>query len=271
MHEATPRGSLLVNGRPVTSKQLASLVGAGQKEVEGYLAELEDAGVYSKEDNGIIYSRRIRRDDEKLERDKANGKGGGNPTLKPNANRGVNPPLKAQKPEARSQKPEENLPAQQTLAARAGPENPDEPKPIDQAELDRVEAACRTALGELAPADLVCGPIALVCRQFSLSSVVLALQSEARRPRRKPIRTWALWADIVAETLKQKPFEKSQDPLPATEPRVDFGGGFSAPHSTIRIMISRGKWPVDWGPKPGEAGCRVPPELLAEISGEVAA
>lgn len=96
MHEASPYGSLRVNGRTVTDRQLSALAGG---EVGELLAELEDAGVFSREDDGTIYSRRMQRDAEKAARDKANGKEGGNPSLK----RGVNPKDKAQKPEARSQ------------------------------------------------------------------------------------------------------------------------------------------------------------------------
>jgi hypothetical protein len=100
MHEATPRGSLLVNGVPVTERQLATLVGATAREITALVAQLGAAGVFSREDNGTIYSRRMRRDEEKATRDKANGKAGGNPRLKA----GVNPLDKAQKLEARSQK-----------------------------------------------------------------------------------------------------------------------------------------------------------------------
>jgi hypothetical protein len=55
--------------------------------------------VFSTEDDGKIYSRRLRKDDVKAAKDKANGGRGGNPSLKP----GVNPEDKAQKPEARDQ------------------------------------------------------------------------------------------------------------------------------------------------------------------------
>jgi hypothetical protein len=103
MHEAEPRGSLLINGQQVSGKQLAMLVGLPLKEVALLLGELAGAGVFSREDNGIIYSRRMRREGEKAERDKANGSLGGNPTLI----QGVNPPDiredKAYKLEARSQ------------------------------------------------------------------------------------------------------------------------------------------------------------------------
>ena len=82
MHEATPRGSLLINGVQVTRKQLAGLAGVPEKEAIGFLIELHAAGVFSTEENGTIYSRRMKRDEEKSERDKANGKGGGHPDIK---------------------------------------------------------------------------------------------------------------------------------------------------------------------------------------------
>jgi hypothetical protein len=104
MHEAVPRGSLLVNGQPVSDRQLAALCGVSVRDGVTCLAQLQAAGVFSLDDNRTIYSRRMRRDQEKAERDKANGKAGGNPTLKG----GVNPPDKAQIPEARDQKENED-------------------------------------------------------------------------------------------------------------------------------------------------------------------
>jgi hypothetical protein len=110
MHAADNYGSLLVNGRRIDKKQLAGLAGISEKECIFLLLELETNGVFSRDEDGTIYSRRMRRDHAKAIKDKENGRGGGNPTLKA----GVNPPDnptdnggdKAQKPEARSQRPE---------------------------------------------------------------------------------------------------------------------------------------------------------------------
>jgi hypothetical protein len=114
MHEASPIGSLVVNGKQVTERQLAALSGASMDEVRDMLGELEAAGVFSREDDGTIYSRRMRRDVEKAERDKLNGGKGGNKSLL-GVNPPVNPPVnvedKAQKPEARSQKDTATLPS----------------------------------------------------------------------------------------------------------------------------------------------------------------
>jgi hypothetical protein len=112
MHEAEPRGFLVSNGSQLSDKQLAALVGTTTRELNALLNELEAAGVFSRDENGTIYSRRVVRDAEKQVRDKENGRKGGNPNLRrgvnPKANPQVNVEDKAQKPEARSQ----NYPSQ---------------------------------------------------------------------------------------------------------------------------------------------------------------
>lgn len=105
MHEAEPYGHLLLAGQPPSEAQIAMLVGSDIKSVRACLAELKTAQVFSIIDD-VMYSRRMVRDREKLEQDINNGKGGGNPRLKSMDKQGVNPPDKAQKPEARSQIPE---------------------------------------------------------------------------------------------------------------------------------------------------------------------
>ena len=102
MHEASPYGSLLINGARIDKKRLASLAGITEKECTALLLELEGFGVFSRDDDGTIYSRRMRRDEAKAIKDKENGKKGGNPTVKAGVNPPVNGEVKAQKPEATS-------------------------------------------------------------------------------------------------------------------------------------------------------------------------
>lgn len=101
MHEAEPYGHLLTDGRPVTVRQIAALAGIPQAECGKYLAELESAGVYSRTEQKGIYSRRMVRDRAKAEKDRENGKAGGNPQLAQTVNEGVNPQDKAKRLEAR--------------------------------------------------------------------------------------------------------------------------------------------------------------------------
>lgn len=99
MHHAEPYGHLVVNGSALDPKQLSQLAGCGLRECVNLLAELESCGVFSRTSEGIIYSRKMKRDFERSLKDKENGARGGNPILKG----GVNPEDKAQKLEARSQ------------------------------------------------------------------------------------------------------------------------------------------------------------------------
>ena len=109
MHEAEPYGYLTFAGKPMTVKQLAAILGDREKDIEKWLAELSEAGVYSVDERGCIYSRRMVRDKEKADRDRANGRHGGNPALMADDNGGVNPPDKAHMPEARVQIPEKEI------------------------------------------------------------------------------------------------------------------------------------------------------------------
>lgn len=64
MHEAEPYGHLRLNGQDLALPVLARMVGASRREVRVALAELEHAGVFSKNDQGTIFSRRMIRDEE---------------------------------------------------------------------------------------------------------------------------------------------------------------------------------------------------------------
>lgn len=63
MHQAQPYGHLTFNGRPVDAGQLAKMVGEAPKDVARWMNELSAAGVYSTDENGAIYSRKMVRDE----------------------------------------------------------------------------------------------------------------------------------------------------------------------------------------------------------------
>lgn len=116
MSEAAPRGFLLVEGVAPSPQQLTGLIGGSAAEIAKHLKELGATKVYSVTGQpmpddvaslipgdmpeGVILSRRMVRDEAKAARDKANGSGGGNPTLK-----GVNPPPNPQRSETRGHIP----------------------------------------------------------------------------------------------------------------------------------------------------------------------
>lgn len=95
MHEGEPYGHFTIDGVQPDLNGIAALVARPQREVTKALAELEARQVFSRTDNGIIFSRRMVRDKAKADRDRENGKGGGNPNLASPDKGGVNPPDKA--------------------------------------------------------------------------------------------------------------------------------------------------------------------------------
>lgn len=84
MFENDRRGYLQhVTGKPVTAEQLARMTGSSTDDVSRMLQELEDSGVFSRNEHGIIFSRRQVRDERKRELCSEAGKrGGGNPAFK---------------------------------------------------------------------------------------------------------------------------------------------------------------------------------------------
>ena len=107
MHEANPRGHLLVNGIAPNEQQLSALTGTNAEQVSIWLSELESAGVFSRTDSGVIYSRRMTRDEQKAEISRKNGLQGGRPKKpgpEPNQNPEANPNGTSQIPDTRYQK-----------------------------------------------------------------------------------------------------------------------------------------------------------------------
>lgn len=174
----------------------------------------------------------------------------------------------------------DNLPAQ--LSVPRGPAESDRPaseRPPDpgarltKSELDAVEAACRAALGEAQPQDLVIGPMVEIVRKFGQERVALYLASEARRPREKPIRTWKIWARIVAEALVDS-LPRSSSDASAGPPERQFRIGYQDlewSESFARSALSRweesGIWFDAWGPIPPQS--RRLREIAAELGIEI--
>lgn len=110
MHLAPRRGYLLAaTGLPISPEQLARMTGCSADEVVRLLGELQTSGAFSCTDDGMIYSRRMVREETK--RDKcaeAGRRGGGNPTFKGGSKGGSKGGFKGEPkpPEARFQKPD---------------------------------------------------------------------------------------------------------------------------------------------------------------------
>ena len=99
MHQAEPYGHLKAGSMIVSPEMLSRMVGANLKQIETTLEELEKVGVFSKSVEGIIYSRRMVKDEAIRRMRSQCGKLGGNPKLKDNQKdnpcdkHDVNPPI----------------------------------------------------------------------------------------------------------------------------------------------------------------------------------
>lgn len=102
MHEASPRGHLLIGANAVTDDALARAVGTRTEEVQALLVELHDAGVFDRSRNGVVLSRRMIAD-EKRSKEGAKAKTEAIEWAKQNRapSRSPSSPPTTQKPEAR--------------------------------------------------------------------------------------------------------------------------------------------------------------------------
>src|SRR5215207_179204 len=78
--------------------------------------------------------------------------------------------------------------------------------PPDRKRFDEVERTCRDALGDLAPVDLVIGPVVKLLDAHGPPVAIPALLDVARSSR-NPIRTWRLLATIAGERLAAPPIQ----------------------------------------------------------------
>ena len=64
MWESTERGYLTINGKPVITPVITKILGVPITELENALKQMEQYNVFSKREDGAIYSRRMVRDEQ---------------------------------------------------------------------------------------------------------------------------------------------------------------------------------------------------------------
>ena len=269
MHEAEPYGHLVIAGHAPTPPQLAMLVGAMADEIETALSELENAGVFSRNRSGIIYSRRMTKDEKRARIARQQGKKGGNPSLsnttenRPSVNpqsplgdnperpppdnlNGAgedNPTHKAhartcaptQKPEARSQRE----PTSSSLRSEGVPPPDEKPDEAPDAKLYR---RGREVLGKSAGGQIT------KLRQQHGDEKALDLIEQAAAKHDPP--------EWIAGVLKNGGYKSLDERERATwKPRVDG-------------WRENGFWLDQWGPKPNEPNTLVPVDLRPEVTAD---
>ncbi|MDD3028820.1 MAG: hypothetical protein PHS57_00860 [Alphaproteobacteria bacterium] len=114
--KSSPTGFVAVAGRPCSSTDIARLSGVSEQEVELLLGELSRNGVFSRDAQGRIYSRRMVRDNKKRFKLRQNGAKGGQTSFlngkgifalsEQNDKQQTEQSSEPQKPESRVHKPE---------------------------------------------------------------------------------------------------------------------------------------------------------------------
>ncbi len=231
-----PVGYLCVNGEGLTACDMARIAGVDEAEATALTAELERNGVCSRDRNGRLYSRRMVRDAQKRALAAKNGAKGGNPSLA--KHKGIPPPDKgADKPALipRVQEPLSKSPEQQAPLLRAC-----------QAMGVSLEALRRSS------AWMVFG---------DFYRELLAQGCDGERD---------VWPTVerLGARLGRAPSSPAYFKAAVLEARDRRLANPARPTGTLewqeRLATFRrdGVWSSKWGPKPGEAGCLVPIELL---------
>ena len=265
MHEAEPYGHLIIRGVPVTEKELAKIAGGKPAEVRKLVNELEKNSVFSRNSEGIPFSRRMVRDKEISEKNRENGRAGGNPKLRGNnglrENRSVltgsnrisdrlsepdkppsTDPLKPQSPEARGQ------------SSSKGDDDP-KPKANPSSDLERLAGILKLDHSAFHRHPKFARFPAYMAEWVALGcdpalDIWPTITKLAKRT--SSITSPAFFDTAIREArdlrLASKPLDRN-----LWQKRLE---GF----------VKRGNWDLaEWGPKPNEAGCKAPADLVAKI------
>jgi len=81
MHEGNPYGHLKVGDKVIHAENLARMVGESLETLQAWLTELSEASVFETTPDGVIYSKRMVRDENLRQIRAAGGIKGGNPAL----------------------------------------------------------------------------------------------------------------------------------------------------------------------------------------------
>lgn len=215
MHEAEPRGHLLLNGKKVEVDALARMVGASSEEVSALLAELLSAGVFTLARNGVVTSRRMIRDEKAAkEGSKAVRKrweqAADEKAKIADPNRSVHSPPShipiTQRPEARVQKertpPQQQQPGGESEPATTGAD-PAGVEGSAKGGREAIEARLREAAGLAGRGGARIRGIekieALLAEGFDLERDVLPVIRAHPPTSERPIRSWAFYATICRE------------------------------------------------------------------------
>ncbi len=249
-----PIGYVAVAGRGLDETALARMTGCPESEVTALLGELDQNGVFSRDRQGRIYSRRMIADAKKAATARKNGKNGGNPNLRkqtenPASVKGSDKGgLKPQEPEAISHR--EKPPSEAKTAE--GQERPGRlPNGWSPSDADRVFAR---SLGATEPEiDRTAG----IFRDYWIA------KSGKDAAKADWSATWRNWCRREGEGGRFTGRQQHLELLPTVGPPA---APLTEQQWRARLNWARENddWRPQWGPLSGEPGCLIPEDLLTD-------
>lgn len=276
--EADHFGFLMVDGKVFDAVDLAEEFGGKRREIEGYLIELREKKVFSTTGDldipdellalvpdglksGIIFSRRMVRDQHRDLTRHQNGKLGGNPKLVGEVNQQVG----SQMPEARDKRPEKKKEDAAPLGAGAtAPVGLLVPSQDDRTWVFNEGLAwlAQTAKRPDRPLRSLFGK-QLQALANDASQLRLAIEEGMRQPTLADPIAWLNGAVKARAAHRAAP--AAQATAGGRVPQVSLSEALDAAQEQMaRHFAKTGKWPAMEGPAPGQPGCRLAPEVLAK-------
>jgi hypothetical protein len=233
-----PIGYVAVAGKGLDETSLARLTGCLESEVTSLVGELERNGVFSRDRHGRIYSRRMIADAKKAAIARKNGKNGGNPTL--SGKRTISASDKGEvKAGVKPQEPSANSHAASQLGA-------------SRYMYDRLLEAA-SSRGPCHPnLAMGIGQITdLIAADYDLDTDILPVIREKASP---DIGSWKYFVKII----EQRAADRRAIVRKPAAPEIDWAG-------RVSDFYEHDVW-GNWGPRPGDPGCKAPPELIRKTA-----
>lgn len=236
--QGDPIGYLADGDDVLGVEEIARMTGFSKKHALRLVGELERRRVFSRDDKGRIYSRRMVRDADVLSRARRDGVKGGNPNvIKERRGEGVNPPdnppVIPHKPESKSHRPESmNDGARREPLSRAA------------AALGVQVETLRRRTGWIILGDMIEGLAAEGCDVER--DVWPTIARVAKRLSETPA-TPLYFKTAILDARDRRRASEAPQAVAAAEWQ-----------DRLAVFAAEGVWSTRWGPKPGEAGCLAP-------------
>lgn len=259
MAQHDPIGFLATRGEALSISDVARMTGISETDASTLMGELDRNGVFSRDRNGRIYSRRMVRDAKRSSEGRKYKREAMEAKLREKQEKiadlegGLEAHLQAHKPRANSHKPE---------SSSAIP--PAQPPPAREA-FDEVDAALRRIVelgSHPVAADPVIAPVlALVQQGYDLRTEILPSIRRQLARRTKPISRWAFFVPGIVED------RDSARTVPKPRAAAEVADIGWPKRMTFAREIKAWDTPK-WGPAPNTPGCRVPPDLVQPEDGK---